>query len=58
MQLDDLNKWLTLAANVGVLAGIIFLAIELQQNTNMMQAQTRQAITENSNSINIVLTSD
>ncbi len=33
MNLDSVNRWLTLVANVGVLAGIIFLAYELQQNT-------------------------
>ena len=33
MNLDSTNRWLTLAANVGVLAGIIFLAYEIQQNT-------------------------
>ncbi len=33
MNLDATNRWLTLAANVGVLAGIIFLAYEVQQNT-------------------------
>ena len=33
MNLDSTNRWLTLAANIGVLAGIIFLAFELQQNT-------------------------
>ncbi len=34
MSMDKVNKWLTLLANLGVLAGIIFLAVELQQNTN------------------------
>ena len=33
MNLDSTNRWLTLAANIGVMAGIIFLAFELQQNT-------------------------
>ena len=33
MNLDSTNRWLTLVANIGVLAGIIFLAYELQQNT-------------------------
>ena len=33
MNLDSTNRWLTLAANIGVLAGILFLAYELQQNT-------------------------
>ena len=46
MNLDNLNKWLTLLANLGVLAGIIFLAMELQQNSKMMEAQTRDSITE------------
>ena len=44
MNLDNFNKWLTLIANVGVLVGIIFLAIEVQQNSRMMQAQTRDSI--------------
>ena len=46
MKMEGLNTWLTLIANVGVLAGIVFLAVELQQNTSMMRAQTRDSITE------------
>lgn len=45
VNLDKLNQWLTLGANIGVLVGIIFLAVEMQQNTDMMQAQTRDSIT-------------
>ena len=44
--MDTLNSWLTLMANVGVLVGIVFLALEIQQNTEMMRAQTRDSITE------------
>jgi hypothetical protein len=33
VNLDSVNRWLTLVANIGVLAGIIFLGYELQQNT-------------------------
>jgi hypothetical protein len=33
VNIDSTNRWLTLAANFGVMAGIIFLAVELQQNT-------------------------
>ena len=47
MNPSKLNEWLTLIANVGVLLGIVFLALEMRQNTNMMQAQIRQGITEN-----------
>jgi hypothetical protein len=32
MNMDKLNSWLSLAANVGVVAGIVFLAIEIRQN--------------------------
>ena len=41
MKVERLNHWLTLLANFGVLAGIVFLALELQQNTEMMRAQSR-----------------
>ena len=47
MKLDNLNKWLTLIANVGVLSGIVFLAIEVQQNSNAISSQTRSTITQN-----------
>ena len=44
MDTDRLNRWLTLGANVGVLAGIILLVFELNQNRDMIQAQTRNEI--------------
>lgn len=43
MKLDDINKWLMLAANIGVIAGILFLGIEIQQNNELMESQTRLA---------------
>ncbi len=33
MNLDSTNRWLTLATNFGVIAGIAFLALELRQST-------------------------
>ena len=36
-----------LLGNLAVLAGIIFLAVEIDQNTNMMRSQTKNAMTEN-----------
>jgi hypothetical protein len=39
--MDSVNKWLTLAANVGVIAGIIFLGIEVKQNNEEIAAQSR-----------------
>ncbi len=31
--MDSINKWLTLIANLGVVAGLIILAVEVNQNT-------------------------
>jgi hypothetical protein len=41
MNTDSLNKWLTLTANIGVLAGILFLGFELRQNNELLTAQGR-----------------
>lgn len=41
MNVDQLNRWLTLLANVGVIAGIVFLGAELQQNNDLLTAQAR-----------------
>lgn len=45
MDVDKANRWLTLLANFGVVAGIIFLAIEVRQN---------QAILEEANQFNFL----
>ena len=41
MNTESLNRWLTLAANLGVIAGIVFLAIELRQNNDLLAADAR-----------------
>jgi len=46
MKKVDLGKAITILANVGVLVGILLLAYELNQNRQMMQAQTRSAIAD------------
>ena len=46
MNSDRVNKWLTLGANVGVLIGIILLVVELNQNRQAMEAQTRSDLSE------------
>jgi hypothetical protein len=43
---DRVNRWLTLAANIGVLLGIGLLVVELRQNQDVMRAQTRNDITQ------------
>ncbi len=47
MDTDRLNRWLTLGANLGVLTGIIFIFIELNQNADLMRAQMVQSRADN-----------
>jgi hypothetical protein len=41
---ERLNRWLTLAANVGVLVGIVFLALEIRQNSDHLALQLEFAV--------------
>jgi len=45
MRADKMNSWLSLAANIGVVIGLILLTIEIGQNTEMMRAQINQSRT-------------
>lgn len=44
MESDKVNRWITLGANIGVLVGIFLLVYELDQNREMIRAQTRNDI--------------
>lgn len=44
---DKLNKWLSLGANIGVLVGIVFLAFEIQQNSEAQIRSTTQVAVGN-----------
>ena len=39
MDTDKVNRGLTLAANVGVLGGLILVAFQIHQNTEITKAQ-------------------
>ena len=43
MKSDQINKWLTLVANVGVIFGLVLVAYELQQNSELMRIQVNQS---------------
>ena len=43
----NVNEWLTLIANVAVVGGIIFLAIEIRQNSELLRSESRQALITN-----------
>ncbi len=45
MNLDRANKWLTLMANVGVLAGIIFLSLEISQSNRIAVQEAHSNLT-------------
>ena len=47
MNMTKVQELISLIASAGVIASIIFLGIEVQQNTDMMQSQTRNSIVEN-----------
>ena len=38
----DLGQTITILANIGVVAGIIFLGVELQQNNELLASQARE----------------
>ena len=43
MNADQINKWMTLVANIGVIFGLILVAYEVQQNSELMRIQINQA---------------
>jgi len=39
MDTEKLNRWLALAANIGMLIGLVLLVYEVRQNSDLMRAQ-------------------
>lgn len=48
MKKIDLGQTITILANLGVIAGIVFLGIEIRQNTATVQGATYQALSDDS----------
>lgn len=44
--MSKVSNWMNFSASVAVIMGIIFLGLEIRQNTEMMRSQTRDAISE------------
>ena len=55
MKKVDLGQTFQVLGNVGVIIGILLLAFELNQNRHMMEAQTRNAISETLVNLQIML---
>ena len=47
MKKFDLGQTITMLANIGVIAGIIFLGFELRQNNNLLESQARANLDAN-----------
>lgn len=43
MNLDKLNKWLTLSANIGVVLGLLILVVEVRQNASLTRVALETA---------------
>ena len=51
MKISAINEGVSLIANIGVIGSIVFLGLEMQQNTEVTQSQTRNSIVENQLSV-------
>ena len=47
MTSSKVNEWLTLIANIAVVGGIVFLAVEIRQNNELLRSDSRQALVAN-----------
>ncbi len=52
MNFEKINQWLSLLANIGVVIGIIFLALEIRTNTATNRIAIRTSLTESNIEIN------
>ena len=52
MMPKKLNWWLSFAANVGVIGGLVFLGYEVSQNTSQMRVEAAYSINESLETMN------
>ena len=55
MKKIDLGRTIAILANIGVIAGIVFLGLEIRQNTNATLSTAIQSIYDSSGEINAML---
>ena len=56
VKFDKANHWLVLITNFAVIAGIVFLAVELRQNTKQLELQSYQSWVAVNTELNIAVT--
>ncbi|MFT5137215.1 MAG: hypothetical protein ACI8XV_002252 [Arenicella sp.] len=47
MNMEKSNYWFALLANIGVIAGVVFLALEIEQNNELLVQESRYSMIEN-----------
>ena len=52
MNRKNVNWWLSVVANLGVIGGLIFVGYEVRQNTVQLRAESSRSITESVNALN------
>lgn len=57
-KLDQINRWMMLAANIGVLIGILFLVFELRQNTIASRAEAASNYQDTFSEIELFISRD
>ena len=57
-KLDQINRWMMLAANIGVLLGILFLVFELRQNTVASRAEAASNYQDSFSEIELFIARD
>jgi hypothetical protein len=58
MNVDKLNSWLGVLASIGVLVGIVFLAMEVRHASNATQTQMLDSVADGYNALNLAVISD
>ena len=58
MDTEKLNSWFGTITNVGVIVGLVFLAVEIRHASSMGQAQMADAAVAGHNALNIAIMSD
>lgn len=58
MKTKKVNKWITLIANLGVVGGLVFVGLEIQQNTTQIRADASYSINEALSNLNSAIYND
>lgn len=58
MDSDRVNRWLAVVANLGVLIGLGFVALEIRSNNQAVVAQTADSVTDGFNAFNYIIASN